>query len=435
MASVSTGTRRSTCADSHLLRHDFWHYLRRRSVFTLEDMATSRRRAITVNDVTGWVFISMCFASGIGTAFMDPGFRIPAWTWVVVFLLSMSAAIASSNDDLRPSGRYALFATGVVLAWVTVFTVENAGLLGTFLVFISAMGVYIIPMRWVAALVGANILVTSLQILSTAERIGGAWQGQFLYVFFYAAIQMGCVLITWSLVREAAARVEIQQKNVQLTASAVILEDATRSNERLRISRELHDLIGHQLTVLNLELEAAKHRARKSDALPHIDQAAAVAKELLTDVRFTVNELRDTGTGSDLREDLTRIADAAPGLSVDLDIYDDVIVSDEQSLLLIRATQEIITNTLKHSDADRVSIRINKHDDNVVLTAFDNARHSPTNYVSGHGLDGLRERVDMMNGSIDIDPRNGFRVQLTLPTDNTHLHTSVLTGQTDRGHD
>lgn len=102
----------------------------------------------------------------------------------------------------------------------------------------------------------------------------------------------------------------MEQKNLELEAAGVLLENSAATNERLRISRELHDLIGHQLTVLNLELEAAKHR-EGSQAHQHVDQAANVAKDLLANVRTTVGELREAGPRG-LQQSLERMAGAVP---------------------------------------------------------------------------------------------------------------------------
>src|SRR5690606_3512456 len=91
--------------------------------------------------------------------------------------------------------------------------------------------------------------------------------------------------------QQAQAREEQRQLNAELRATRLLLAESARINERTRISRELHDLLGHHLTALSLNLEVAGHLT-EGRAKEHVGQAHTLARLLLTDVREAVSHLR-----------------------------------------------------------------------------------------------------------------------------------------------
>lgn len=133
-----------------------------------------------------------------------------------------------------------------------------------------------------------------------------------------------------------------------------------------------HDLIGHQLTVLTLELEAARHRTGEQ-AREHVDRANLVARSrLLADVRTTVGELRTEPSG--LREALHQVVRDLPGLEVSIDVGTDVRVDERPAAAFVRTVQEIVTNTLRHAGARELAITVTCEGAAVVLTGERRAR-------------------------------------------------------------
>ena len=125
---------------------------------------------------------------------------------------------------------------------------------------------------------------------------------------------------------------------------------ASRVNERTRISRELHDLLGHHLTALSLNLEVAGHLS-EGRAKEHVQQAHTLARLLLTDVREVVSQLREDGA-IDLATALLPLAENVPALDIHMDIEEPLTVDDpERAHVLLRCTQEIITNAVRHAGA------------------------------------------------------------------------------------
>ncbi|WP_133477452.1 sensor histidine kinase [Cognatilysobacter segetis] len=215
--------------------------------------------------------------------------------------------------------------------------------------------------------------------------------------------------------QQADAREEQRRLNAELRATRLLLAESARVNERTRISRELHDLLGHHLTALSLNLEVAGHLA-EGRAKEHISQAHTLARLLLTDVREAVSQLREGGA-MDLSVALRPLAENVPSLDIHMDIQSPLTLDDpERAHVLLRCTQEIITNAVRHSGARSLWLTANRDDGAIVMTARDDGRGADL-FVAGNGLRGMRERLAQHGGTLDIDtrPGDGFRLRLVLP--------------------
>ncbi|ADV27983.1 integral membrane sensor signal transduction histidine kinase [Pseudoxanthomonas suwonensis 11-1] len=217
--------------------------------------------------------------------------------------------------------------------------------------------------------------------------------------------------------QQAQARDEQRRLNAELRATRALLAESARVNERTRISRELHDLLGHHLTALSLNLEVASHMT-EGRAQEHVRQANTLARLLLTDVREAVSQLRDASGGIDLATALRPLADHVPSLDVDLDIQAPLAIDDpERAHVVLRCTQEIITNAVRHaSGASRLHIRVWREDGAIRLEARDNGEGAD-GVVPGNGLRGMHERVQQCGGTLDIQTRKGagFVLRLSIP--------------------
>src|SRR3546814_803222 len=116
--------------------------------------------------------------------------------------------------------------------------------------------------------------------------------------------------------QQAQARDEQRRLNAELRATRALLAESARVNERTRISRELHDLLGHHLTALSLNLEVASH-ITEGKAHEHVGQAHTLARLLLSDVREAVSQIRGNDA-IDMSATLLPLADNVPGLRIDM---------------------------------------------------------------------------------------------------------------------
>ncbi|MGY1849478.1 MULTISPECIES: sensor histidine kinase [unclassified Blastococcus] len=331
---------------------------------------------------------------------------IPRGWWIVLFagfIVTLLSAVAIE----RPAAlRYGALTTAVVLSWSVVLAAPHVGLLPVLLVVTAAVSVHVAPL-------GAGILLVGLNTAVLAYSTGrdGASPEVLVVSGFYLLIQLAAVLSSVAMIREQRMRRELTEAHIDLQAAAVLLSDSARTAERVRISRELHDLIGHQLTILSLELEAARHRPGEQ-AREHVDRAGRVARDLLADVRSTVGRLRTESP--DLAEALRQVARDIPGLDVSVAVDRDVRAGEEETAAFVRAVQEILTNTIKHAGARTLRIEVRAEGSRAVLTAVDDGRgaREPT---PGNGLRGIAERFEALGGDVTFDGSEGFRVTARAP--------------------
>jgi signal transduction histidine kinase len=227
----------------------------------------------------------------------------------------------------------------------------------------------------------------------------------------------GFVFVTSLVARQQAqAREEQRRLNSELRATRALLAESARVNERTRISRELHDLLGHHLTALSLNLEVAGHLAQ-GKAQEHVNQAHTLAKLLLSDVREAVSRLRHDDA-IDMAATLLPLADNVPGLEIVMEMPSPFLLDDpERAHVLLRCTQEIITNTVRHAHAQHLRLCYHLDGCTVQLQARDDGRGSDPSPVVGNGLRGIRERLAAYGGKVDIvtGAGSGFAVDIRLP--------------------
>ena len=184
----------------------------------------------------------------------------------------------------------------------------------------------------------------------------------------------------------------------------------------MRISRELHDLVGHHLTALSLNLEVASHLV-SGGAQEHVRQAQSVAKLLLSDVREVVSQLRDDDA-IDLTEALRTLVEGVPGLTIHLDLPPRFSVDDpRRAQVLLRCAQEIITNTVRHAAARNLWLRCERTEANeLAIHAHDDGR-GVGDLRQGNGLTGMRERLAQIGGRLNITTARdqGFALDAWLP--------------------
>lgn len=235
----------------------------------------------------------------------------------------------------------------------------------------------------------------------------------FLYTGF-----SGFVFITSLVGRQQNQEREVQRRlNAELRATRALLAESVRVNERTRISRELHDLLGHHLTALSLNLEVASHLV-DGKAQEHVFQAHTLAKLLLSDVREAVSQIRDSDA-IDMAATLLPLADNVPGLRIDMRLPEPFLLDDpERAHVLLRCTQEIITNVVRHAQATTLELHYRWQDVGVLLQASDNGRGAD-DPQAGNGLRGMRERLAAYGGTVEVESRagSGFRLNVYLPVE------------------
>jgi signal transduction histidine kinase len=238
--------------------------------------------------------------------------------------------------------------------------------------------------------------------------------------FLQSSIYLGISALTFftsAVASQQTEEREVQRRlNSELRATRALLAESTRIAERMRIARELHDLIGHHLTALSLNLEVASHLTN-AEAAEHVRKAQATAKHLLSDVREAVSELRQDDA-IDLTQALRSLIEGVPGLNVHVETPPRFSVEDpRRAQVLLRCAQEILTNTARHAGARNLWLKFAYADADLLgLYARDDGRGS-AHFRPGNGLSGMRERLIEFGGNVTVDTNvnQGFALNVQLP--------------------
>jgi signal transduction histidine kinase len=220
--------------------------------------------------------------------------------------------------------------------------------------------------------------------------------------------------------RERAERlmVELEEANAQLAAYATQAEELAMTQERNRLAREIHDNLGHTLTIVNVQIEAAKV-VMDSDpgrALDAMNKAQELAQKGLTRVRESVAALRESPVSSrPLGEAIASLVQEAQssGIVTEFQVTGEPLALEHKvALALYRAAQEGLTNVRRHARASRVDVLLDFQPSQVRLQVKDNGVGA-TETSGGFGLLGIRERMQLLGGRMEIHTGAGKGFCLT----------------------
>lgn len=354
--------------------------------------------------------------------------------WLAVWL--SASAVFGAQDAAFPS-----IVDGLLFAWLGCWlvcllddlvppAVDNAALM--MLIVLTALALWFIqngttPIllilvairltgRLPSRALAASLVVANLYFLGV---LLGPWgqsiQNAALTVLAMGGFQLFAVMVMVYANRSQRLAEDLQAVNARLLATRSLLGETARDHERLRLSRELHDVAGHKVTALKLNLRGL---ARKLDgeAAADVEKSTALADELLQDLRSVVRHLRDT-EGIDLVESLRELARPFPRPRLELKIDDDArIPRADQAEALLRVVQEGLTNAARHGPAEVLHAKLERRGDRLVLTVEDDGRiRAPIR--AGNGLTGMHERLAELDGSLEITASDfgGVRLTATLP--------------------
>jgi signal transduction histidine kinase len=221
---------------------------------------------------------------------------------------------------------------------------------------------------------------------------------------------------------------ELARAHKQLQEYADEVEELAIVRERTRVAREIHDTLGHYLSILSIQLETISrlHERDHARTAVEIAEARRVATQSMQEVRNAVAALRPASIAMlSLPQALTQLAReferSARGIQVTLDLEAQFpVLTTDIHVAFYRAAQEALTNVRKHAQASKVLIRLRYEEGVVELLVRDNGNistHAKAQSGSGFGLIGLRERIELLNGQIVHGPseQGGYRVTVRVP--------------------
>ena len=337
----------------------------------------------------------------LGFLFAQPALEGAGWrTWVLTVLL----AAMFIPLYLAVWWREGRVAYGCLLAIPLLGFVSYPFNLGASCFFIYAAALFGFAFQ-------PRIALGALALLS----LGIAVQGWFLHITpwswgfaIFLSVAIGVADIQQAQQKRANAKLRMAQEEVEHLAKVA---------ERERIARDLHDVLGHTLSVIVLKSELASRLFdRDSDrARAEIAEVEQIAREALAEVRQAVRGYRAGG----LIEEFTRARSTleTAGIRAECEIPKTALamreLSPAQETVLALVMREAVTNVVRHSGAEACQLRLERKGDQYRLEITDDGRGGFG--AEGNGLRGMRERLEALGGTMERDGSHGMRITATLP--------------------
>lgn len=334
-----------------------------------------------------WVGSAAAFAS------LGPTAEAVARAALVAFLLGFMLS-ASEVLVARPRIYQLVRVTMVILA-LGLIAAHRSGVTPILLVLLVAVLAARLQGRelvlWFVA-----INVAFVAIMAWGWRFGGA--NLWLTAVAHISLQAFAVLLMRGARRAEEMADQLRATNAELLTTRTLLAESARDQERLRLSRELHDVAGHGLTALKLNLDSMSRDPGQADP-QRLALCASLADELLQNLRRVVHEMRD-GRGIDLRAAIERLGVPFPRPRLRLALESaDAVTERDQVEAVLRAVQEGLTNAARHGHARELHVSLAPDGADWRLCIEDDGR-APGQVQAGGGLSGMRERFERLGGEL-----------------------------------
>ncbi|MEZ5333096.1 MAG: sensor histidine kinase [Thermoanaerobaculia bacterium] len=331
----------------------------------------------------------------LGFIFVQPSLSGKLSDWVLVSV-ALAVFLPLYFVGYWIGGRRILWVVAAMTLLGVLCTPYNAGGVGFFIYAASFLCRLHRPRLAIALLIAiAGVLSTEAWIVGFDNftwAVGGVF-----------TVLIGGINLHFAEAARARARLELAHGEVERLAALA---------ERERIARDLHDLLGHTLSLITLKAElAAKLLSRdRVQAEREIREVEAISRQALAEVRGAVRGYRRLSLGAELSK--AKVALGSAGVEVDVDTgpysLDDVV---ESAVAL--ALREAVTNVVRHARADRCRIRLEQREGRFVLEVADDGRGGSA--PDGVGLSGMRERLGDLGGTVDRIDDRGTRLVVEVP--------------------
>lgn len=343
---------------------------------------------------------------------LGSGEPVPSLVLGAVFTVLGTAGFGWVRGRGRLAWSAAYVAVQLPLAFVT-FTI-NAGVGATLFLVVLVSQSVLLRLPWpVIALVIAIVPLVHLGMSLGAGLREGL--GTLVSVLFAA-------VITELLLREQRSRAELAEAHEKLRDYAAQAERLATAQERNRVARDIHDGLGHSLTVVQMQVKAARAvlptDPGKADEV--LGKAQDQAEEALAEVRRSVKALREPRPMPPLPEALKALAEetSATGVPAGLTVSGvERALPEEQREALFRTAQEGLTNVRKHAAASSVDVVLDYAAAAVRVEVRDDGVGTDGGSPPGFGLVGLRERAEHLGGTLDFTsaPGEGSALSMEVP--------------------
>lgn len=311
----------------------------------------------------------------------------------------------------------------IVAADILVFACED---IYKFIVLLIILGLYILsdteiqPFASERITVGAYLVYYSDSVRAIITTVGNIVKlGTVLLFMFYLVMLMRITAAENERIRQLNE--QLDKANEELKSYTKTVEKMSETRERNRLAREIHDTLGHTLTGIISSLDGCitliDISADSTKKL--LEKTRNVAKQGMVDVRRSVNALRpDALENKSVKEALMMIindAEMTSGVHIDYRIeIEGIKFAEDEEDAIYRTVQESITNAIRHGEANNINVEVVLKEGWVVVDVIDDGKGC-AEIKKGFGLRHMKERVELLNGSLFYESEKGFHVRANIP--------------------
>ena len=362
---------------------------------------------------------------GVGAILSMLGTPYSIWPVLVIFALLAGVMYFEQNNGPLWKQIVYLGALTTLTASLYFFHVDPGIFLILFFV-ISAQAMMLLPIRYGLAWIFILAIISALAFIGDQGLEGGL-----LVVFVYGGGYFFFGVFGYFLMeaqrerdRNAVLLEELGTTHRQLQDSMLRMEELAVSEERNRLAREMHDSLGHRLTVSAVQLEGAQRLIPTEPARAEemVGTVREEVRQALAELRQTLATLRQPlETGLSIQQAITRLVEAfeqATKLTVNTFLEEGLpVLPDAYRLTLYRTAQEALTNVQRHAEAETIWLRLTIVDERISMEVSDDGKGIKADAIQqaeGFGFVGIRERVNQLAGQFFVDQRNGGGTQITI---------------------
>jgi len=383
-----------------------------------------RKFGVVTSGNLAFVIVVAASYLSAATALVYTRRNVPVWEVLVLlaaaaaYLLVGTYGFSLCRRSNKPGVAALYFVVQLLLAALLIKLRGQAGELGLILLPLAGQSALVLRLSWMIAVCTLIYLVLAMPLI-----LVNRWIDAIAIAMIYGTGIVFVVVFTRIAASEREARAGLAEANRLLLENAAQVEELAVTKERNRLAREIHDSLGHYLTVVNVQIGAAQAIFDQDNkrAMDHLAKAQTLTQEGLAEVRRSVAALRASPTESrPLPEALAKLTAQwkGTGMAVDFSVSGSVrALSPQADLTLYRSAQEALTNVSKHAHASKVKVSLSYREPRTVLLLVEDDGVGSNGSDSGFGLLGVRERAQQLGGKVQVHTARGkgFTIEVELP--------------------
>lgn len=337
-----------------------------------------------------WLFYLVFF-------FLSPFYSHADWKVWAITVLGAVVFVLLFIGLFRLVQPWKYVALAAIVALGVGFTPFNPGS-SVFFIYAASALAFLFPKPWQTI-----SLLAGLLLLAAAESYAFHVQSSFLFTVYIISIPV-CVANIFVAQRDrATARLRVANDEIEMLAKVA---------ERERIARDLHDVLGHTLSVIILKSELAQKLVDRDPdrARTEMEDVERTSREALGEVRNTIRGYRINNIETELSR--AKAALHTAGVTVRAETVPVHLNAAQESVIAL-VMREAVTNVVRHAAAQNCQVRLISSDGHCMLEIKDDGQGSDG--VEGNGIRGMRERVEALGGSLERDTRHGTRLTIRIP--------------------